>query len=519
MPALRINMRKLKDALRLKFEGGQSHQQIAAALGISKGVVTKYVGLAVAAGLDWQAIAAMDEATLERRLLASPRPGDSYAQADYGRIHQELGRKGVTLMLLWEEYCAQVGDEHSADNPVKPWRYSQFCENYRQFAKRLKRSMRQIHRAGEKLFIDYAGPTIALVVNGQEVGRANLFVAAMGVSGYCFCLATPAQTARDWLGATAQALSFYGGVPQLIVPDNPRALVTVANRYEPLLTDSVQDFARHYGCSVLPARAYHPQDLALGRAQRAAGRALDTGAPAQASVHQRARQVNDAIAPLLHWLNQRAFQKLPGSRASVFAQIDAPALMALPVQPWEWAVFKTVRAHIDSHVEFEGHRYSVPNALVGLALELRVTAHAVEVLHRGERVASHMRCAHKGGFTTVVEHLPERHQHQAQWTPERLVAWGERIGVACAATVQKMLQRQPHPEHAWRACLGLLSLSRRYGDTRLEAACTLALSLGTSKYTHIRDILLNRRDLLQPSTTPEWTSPPHAHVRGANYYQ
>ena len=161
----------------------------------------------------------------------------------------------------------------------------------------------------------------------------------------------------------------------------------------------------------------------------------------------------------------------------------------------------------------------MPNALVGLALELRVTAHAVEALHRGMRVASHMRCAHKGGFTTVVEHLPERHQHQAQWTPERLIAWGERIGVACAGTVQKMLERQRHPEHAYRACLGLLSLSKRYGDARLEAACTLALSLGTCKYTHIRDILLNRRDLLQTSAAPEWTSPTHAHVRGANYYQ
>lgn len=518
MPALRINMRKLKDALRLKFEGGQSHQKIASALGISKGVVTKYVGLAVAAALDWAAIAAMDEATLERRLLAFPLPSDSYAQADFGRIHQELARKGVTLMLLWEEYCAQVGDEHSADNPVKPWRYSQFCENYRQFAKRLKRSMRQVHRAGEKLFIDYAGPTIALIDGGQEVGQANLFVAAMGVSGYCFCIATPAQTARDWLGATAQALTFYGGVPQLIVPDNPRALVTVADRYEPVLSQTVQDFARHYGCTVLPARAYHPQDkpkvelsvLLVERWILARLRKFQFSS---------VEEVNDAIEPLLQWLNQRQFQKLPGSRASVFVQIDAPTLMALPVQPWEWAVFKMVRVHIDSHVEFEGHRYSVPNALVGVVLELRVTAHAIEVLHRGNRVASHMRCAHKGGFTTVIEHLPERHQHQAQWTPERLVAWGERIGVACATTVQKMLARQPHPEHAYRACLGLLSLSKRYGDARLEAACTLALSLGTCKYTHIRDILANRRDLLQASTPPEWTSPAHAHVRGANYYQ
>jgi transposase len=518
MPALRINMRKLKDALRLKFEGGQSHQQIATALGISKGVVTKYVGLAIAAGLNWQTIADMDEATLERRLLTSPSIRQTYAQTDFGHIHHELSRKGMTLMLLWEEYCAGVSEQTSAEAAVKPWSYSQFCENYRQFAKRLKRSMRQVHRAGEKLFIDYAGSTIKLMDNDQEVGRANLFVSALGVSGYCYCCATSAQTTQDWLGATAQALAYYGGVPQLIVPDNPRALVSVADRYEPKLTDSVQDFARHYGCSVLPARAYHPQDKAkvehsvqlvqrwiLARLRKQQFGSIEA--------------VNDAIAPLLQWLNQRPFQKLPGSRASVFADIDAPALLALPVQAWQWAVFKTVRAHIDSHVEYEGHRYSVPHALIGVVLELRVTTHGIEVLHRGNRVASHMRCSHKGGYTTVADHLPPRQQHHAQWTPDRLIDWGARIGVACAATVQKMLERQQHPEHAYRACLGLLALAKRYGDTRLEAACTLALQLGTCKYSHIRDILQNRRDLLQTSTTPEWVAPEHAHVRGANYYQ
>lgn len=514
MPAPRINMRKLKDALRLKFEGQQSHQQIATALGISKGVVTKYVGLAVAARLDWPAIAAMDEASLERRLLPAPRPSDIYAPTDFGRIHQELRRKGMTLALLWEEYCAETADLFSADHPVKPWRYSQFCENYRRFAKSLKRSMRQTHRAGEKLFIDFAGPTLELT-DGQ---RASIFVAAMGASGYCFATATPAQTTADWLGATAQALAFYGGVPQLIVPDNPRALVAQANRYEPKLSESALDFARHYGCSMLPARAYHPQDkakvelsvqlverwiLARLRKQR-----FDS-----------VQDVNEAIAPLLNYLNERAFQKLPGCRASVFAQIDAPALMALPAQPWQWAVFKTVRVHVDCHVEFEGHRYSAPNALVGQVLELRVTAQAVEMLHRGQRVASHMRCAHKGGFTTTAEHLPERHQAHAQWTPERLVSWGERIGLACAQTVQLMLARPRHPEHAYRACLGLLSLSKRYGDQRLEAACAMAREVGTTKYTHIRDILLNRRDLVQPSKASDWSSPVHAHVRGAGYYQ
>jgi hypothetical protein len=231
------------------------------------------------------------------------------------------------------------------------------------------------------------------------------------------------------------------------------------------------------------------------------------------------QEVNEAIAPLLTYLNERAFQKMPGCRASVFTQIDAPALMALPAQPWEWAVFKTVRVHIDSHVEFEGHRYSAPHALVGQMLELRVTAKAVEMLHRGQRVAGHMRCAHKGGFTTVIEHLPERHQAHAQWSPERLVAWGERIGLACAQTVQLMLARPRHPEHAYRSCLGLLSLSKRYGDQRLEAACVMARQVGTAKFSHIRDILVNRRDLVQPSTASDWSRPVHAHVRGAGYYQ
>ncbi len=510
-------MRKLKDVLRLKLNENQSHQQIATALGIAKGSVTKYCGLAGAAGLDWSAVQALSETELERQLLGGSM-ANAFVRPDYGRIHQELRRKGVTLMLLWQEYSAQVGQAHSAQNPVKALRYSQFSENYRQFAKRLKRSMRLSHRAGEKMFIDYAGPTIALIENGVEFGRANIFVATLAASGYSFCLATPRQTAADWLHATACALGFFGGVPQLIVPDNPRALVTVANRYEPLLTDSVLDFARHYGCSVLPARAYHPQDkakveLTVLLVQRWILACLR---------HQRfasVQEVNGAIAPLLTRLNNKPFQKIPGSRASAFAQIDAPALSPLPTQPWEWASFKTVRVHIDSHIEFEGHRYSVPHALVGLALELRITATALEVLHRGERVASHMRCAHKGGYTTVVEHLPLAHQAHAQWTPERLIAWGERIGAACGELITRLLQTYKHPEHGYRSCLGLLSLSKRYGSARLEAACERALALGTWRYSHVRDLLANNRDQITPQAESDWTSPTHANLRGPGYYQ
>jgi transposase len=244
-------MRKIKDVLRLKLDARLSHEQIAAALHLSKGVVTKYVGLAAAAGLDWPALQSLDDVTLEQRLLAGPEKPRDHVQPDFGRIHQELRRKGMTLMLLWEEYRAEYSEHQT-------YGYSQFCENYRRFAKRLKRSMRQIHRGGEKLFIDFAGPTVPLA----DGARAHIYVSAMGASSYTFACATERETMADWLESTACALTFYGGVPALIVPDNPRALIAEANRYEPRANDTVLDFARHYGTSFLPARPYHPQDKA-----------------------------------------------------------------------------------------------------------------------------------------------------------------------------------------------------------------------------------------------------------------
>lgn len=510
MPARKITMRKVKEILRLSLDSRLAYDQIAQSLGLSKGVISKYVRLATAAGLDWPAIEAMDEGELQRQLRGEPSGPAVFVAPDYGLVHLELRGKGVTLMLLWQEYCGKWAE----NSQVKPYQYSQFCENYRRFARTLKRSMRQVHRGGDKLFIDYAGPTVALAGGG----KANIFVAAMGASGYAFAWATPAQTTADWLEGCVKALAFYGGVPQLIVPDNPRAVITQASRYEPRATDTVLDFACHYGCSVLPARAYHPQDKAKVESTvqiverwilaRLRHQSFDSVA-----------EVNAAMAPLLEYLNNKPFQKLPGCRASVFAAIDAPALMALPLEPFELAVFKTVKVHIDYHVEFEGHRYSVPHALVGQTLEVRVTRFTLEILNRGQRVCSHARDGRRGGFTTIGEHMPEAHRAHAQWSPERLLAWGEQIGVATAGVVRKMLERQRHPEHAYRACLGLLSLGRRYGHARLEAASLMALQLGTCKYSHIRDILVNRGDQLHKAETPEWSSPAHAHVRGPGYYQ
>lgn len=295
-------------------------------------------------------------------------------------------------------------------------------------------------------------------------------------------------------------------------------MIANPNRYEPRANDTVEDFARHYATSVLPARPRSPQDKAkVESAVQVVERWILMRLRHQA--FDSVDDVNEAITPLLQRLNHRPFQKLPGSRASAFAELDRPALQPLPLQAWEFAQYKSVRVHVDHHVEFEGHRYSVPQALVGLLLEARVTTRTVEILHRGQRVASHRRSAHKGGFTTISEHLSAAHRAHREWTPERLIHWGESIGVATGRIVTRLLEERRHPEHGYRACLGLLSLVKRYGKPRLEAACVLAMELGTAKYSHVRDILASGRDRQASNAVAEWTSPEHAHVRGAAYYQ
>ena len=500
-------MCKIKDVLRLKLEAKLSHQQIATALKISKGVVAKYVGLAAAAGIDWAAVCELEEVELERRLRTRSERPTGFVVPDYGRVHQELRRKGVTLILLWEEYQAEY-----ADRPT--WRYTQFCEHYRKFAQSLKRSMRQIHRAGEKLFIDFAGPTLALT----EGSRVHIFVATLGASGYTFACATPRETMVDWIESTVKAFSFIGGVPQLVVPDNARAMILDPDRYEPRSNATVLDFARHYGTSILPARPYCPQDKA---------KVESTVQVVERWIMARMRhlrftsvpEVNTAIMPLLKQLNERAFQKLPGSRASVFAKLDAPALMPLPSQRYEIASFKTVKVHIDYHVELDQHRYSVPHPLVGLELQARYTSSTVEILHRGQRVASHAYDPRAGKFSTITAHMPAAHRAHMEWTPQRLINWGQNIGSGTAVVVTRMLEQHKHPEHGYRACLGLLSLAKRYGKARLEAGCTLALQLGACQYRHVRDILANNRDQTTHNSAGEWVSPAHAHVRGPRYYQ
>ena len=507
MPKQRMDLRMIKDIIRLKWQAQLSHEQIAKALNISKGVVSKYAGLASAVGLDWNAAEPLSELQLSRQLLPRAYAAGRVVEPDWAAIHRELDRKGVTLMLLWQEYQA-------ANAEARTWQYTQFCAHYKGFVRRLKRSMRQHRLAGEKLFIDYAGPTVALL----DGSRAQVFVAAMATSSYVFACATPTQRLEDWIEGIVRALTFYGGVPQLIVPDNPRALIAEPDRYEPRANATVQDLCRYYGTSVLPARPRSPKDKASAESSV---QVLTRWVLARLRHHQFATvaEVDAAIAALLPSINERPFQKLAGSRSSVFVELDAPALSPLPAQRYELARFKTVKVHIDYHVEVDAHRYSVPHALVGQTLEARITRACVELLLRGTRVASHARCERRGGYTTVDAHMPAAHRAHKEWTPERLIEWGQRIGISTGEVVSRQLHLFKHPEHGYRSCLGLLSLAKRYGTARLEAACERALGLGTVRYRHVRDLLANNRDQMPPTDQPDWVSPVHANLRGPGYYQ
>jgi transposase len=382
--------------------------------------------------------------------------------------------------------------------------------------------MRQVHPAGERLFVDYAGQTVPVIdPSSGEIRRAQIFVGVLGASNYTYACATWRQTAADWVGAIIAALEFIGGVPRLLVPDQPRALIANPDAYEPVTARLMQELAEHYGVAVLPARPGRPQDKAK---VEVGVQVVERWVLARLR-HQRFHslpELNRAIQGLLADLNQRPFKRLPGCRASVFAALDAPALKPLPANPMVLAQFKPARVNIDYHVAFEGHYYSVPHQHVGEVVELRVTATTLEVLLRRQRIAAHVRSAQTGGFTTVPEHMPASHRAHLQWTPAKLIAWGERIGAATAGVVRWQMERRPHPEQGYRSCLGLMRLAREYGNDRLEAACARAQSIRAPHYGSVKSILASGLDRQGSSLLGAERSvapmPQHDNVRGAGYY-
>jgi transposase len=514
MPRPHIAMRKLRDALRLRFGEGLSIRQVSASLSLPHTTVQDCLRRATEAGLSWPLPEELGDDALEARLYrravassaARPLP-------DYQLIHRELRRPMVTLMLLWVEYRESFPDGYA---------YSQFCDLYRRFEKKLDLVMRQEHKAGEKAFVDFPGMTIPIwdPESGEKTCDAELFVAVLGASNYVYAEALPSQELMHWVHAHCNALEAWGGCPAIVVCDNLKSGVTRPHRYEPDVNATFQDMAAHYGIAVIPARIYRPKDKA-----KAEGGVLLAErwiiARLRNEVFTSLGELNARIVSLVAWLNDRRFKKLEGSRSTLFFEIERPALRPLPERRYEFATFRPAKVGIDYHIEVrsERHFYSVPHRLVGEKVEVRLSARSVEVLHNGRRVASHPR-AFRPGFSTDRAHMPESHRRHAEWTPSRIVSWAEKTGPETATLVEGVLSSRPHPEQGFRSCLGIVRLGERYGADRLEAACRRALKVRSYSYRSVESILKKGLDRApEPGSTPAPSHPDHDNVRGADYYQ
>jgi len=512
-------MRKVKEVLRLRFDLGLRQDQIARSCSIGQATVHRYLERATAAGLSWPLPEDYDDPRLNELLFpARPvrPPHQLRAGVDFAEIHRQLmDHKYVTLQILWEEY-REAQPEAQPDG----YGYSRFCELYQRWHRNRNVVMRQEHRPGEKMFVDWAGPTVPIYgQHGGDIMPASLFVAVLGASTYTFAQATLSQDLPNWIACHMAAFEFFNGTTQLIVPDNPRTGVDRACRYEPDLNRTYHEMAQHYGVAVMPARPRKPRD----KAKVENGVLVVERWILAALRHQRffaLGELNEAIGLLLEKLNHRPFRKREGTRASQFAEVDQPVLKPLPAERYVIASWKTVRANIDYHVEVDRHYYSVPYQLAGQQMEARSTATTVEILHLGKRVASHVRSFAAYHHSVIREHMPKSHQAHLEWTPSRLIHWAETaVGEATAQVVRTILESKPHPEMGYRACLGIMSLGKAYSNPRLEAASQRAVQLQACSYQSLKSILkrgLDRQTTLE--LEPDRSGPKHENVRGAQYY-
>jgi transposase len=514
MSRKRISMRTIKEVLRLKFEVGLSYDAIGKSCNIGHSTVGEYLRRAKDAGLPWPLPEDMDDSALENLLYPPPADrGTKRPVPDWDYIHKELKKKHVTLFLLWQEYKETYPDGYE---------YSWFCRNYKQWSGTIDVTMRCNHRAGEKLFVDYAGHTIPIIdTRTGEIREAQIFVATLGASNYPSAEATWSQSLPDWIGSHTRAFQFLNGVPEILVPDNLKSGVHKPCRYEPDLNPTYQDMASHYRCAIIPARIRSPKDKAK----------VETGVKnVEQWILARLRNIqffslddlNKTIRNLLDDLNTRPFQKMSGTRRSLFEDLDRPALQLLPYQPYTYAEWKKVRPHIDYHIEAKGFYYSVPYHLVRKQMEARITHHTIEIFYKAKRVASHRRSYDPSKrYTTVSEHMPKSHQQYLDWTPQRIISWASTTGKATAQTMEVVMKSRAHPQQGFRSCMGIMSLGKEYSRERLEAACSRALAIGSPSLKSIQAILKKGLDRLPPQKEgPQQSSfIHHANIRGRHYYQ
>jgi len=502
-------MRMIKEVLRLHHSSGLSQKQISKALGCSRGAVAEYLHRAQAAGLGWPLPDELDDAQIEQRLFPPVERPNSRPLPDFNYIHTELKKKGVTLIQLWAEYREEHPDGYSQ---------SQFCELYARFHKSLNLVMRQEHKAGHKAFSDFAGKTLFITdASTGELSPVYLFVCTLGASSFTFADLFWDQSTQSWCNGHAGAFSYFDGCPEIVVPDNPKPVVTKACPYEPDINPSFAQMAAHYNIAVIPARVRKPKDKA--KVEAAVGLATRwILAVLRNRTFFSIAEARSAVRELLDKLNDRQFKRMKGSRRSLYETIDRPALKPLPMVPYEYSQFKKCSVNIDYHVEYDRHFYSVPYQYRGEVVEIRATSTTVEILRRGKRIATHPRSYVEYKASTLIEHRPKSHQQYGDWPPERIINWARSIGPSAVALIEAIMARQKYPELGYRSCMGILRLAKKFSEARLEAACKRALAIRGLSYKSVKSILESNLDQRTVPEKPQDLAIVHANIRGAGAF-
>lgn len=512
----RLSMRKVKEVLRLKYANKLTDRQIARSCNIARSTVADYISRAEAAGISWPLADVINDDELDAVLFKTRAliPLASRPLPDYEYISREMRdyRKfNLTLTQLWTEYKELHPDGYQ---------YTQFCHHYRIWKKQFDYCMRQDHKPGEKVFVDYADGISIVNQPAGELIPTNLFVCVWGASNYTYAEASLSQDTPSWLASHARALSYFGCSPAALVPDCLKSGVSKPCLYEPDINPAYTEFANHYSIAVVPARPYHAKDKAKAETGVLISKRWIL-AKLRHRIFTSLAQLNEAIAQLLEALNNRPLRKLKQSRRELFETIDRPHANALPEMPYEYAQWKKAAVNIDYHIEIDGHYYSVPFALIHQKLDVRISASSVEVFHKSVRIAAHPRSAKPHAHTTLKEHMPPDHQKYIEWTPSRIVSWAAQTGPATAKLVEIIIASRAFPQQGYRSCLGILRLGKHYGSSRLEAAAMRALQFNTCSFKAVRSILANNFDRIHDDSSHQANHSAlraHANIRGKHYF-
>lgn len=510
MAARKTSMQKIREILRLKLVANLSIRKIASATKSSIGVVQHIISQAHSHQLTWPLDTNISDKQLQAMLYPSKTSTTLCVLPDFALMHQELKRKGMTKQLLWEEYAQKVKEQ--------AYSYSQFCRHYLSWLAKQKRSMRQVHVAGEKCFVDYAGPTIPIVDGTTgEIRQAQIFVGTLGASNYTYAEATWTQSSRDWLMSHVRMFEYFGGTPALIVPDNLKSGVKKACYYDPEVNANYQHLAEHYQVAVLPTRPYRPKDKAK---VEVAVQVVERWIMARLrhftffSLHD----LNQTISLLLVDLNERPFKRLPGNRKEAFETLDKPALQALPKHPYQYVDIKQVKVAIDYHVSYEKHLYSVPHEYVGEVVQLHASEKMVFIYYARQLIASHQR-HYQSGMSTQANHMPYKHHVQMKMTPGYIKTKAREIGVSALEWMSACMASKDHVEQSYRTAQGLFSLTKKYTAERIESACKHAHAQRLYQLKHIKSILTSNIDQLPDVGHVQYVLPQHHdNIRGAHTF-